>query len=51
MKRIILAAAIIGTLASAIAPAFAEEVTTCSSSPKSDWARCVIEQSQQDSGQ
>ena len=51
MKRIILTAALIGALVSAIAPAFASEVTNCSSVPASELARFVIEQSQQEGGQ
>ena len=46
MKRFILTAALIGTLAAAVAPAFATEVANCDSSVRGEWSRCVIEQSQ-----
>lgn len=47
MKRLILTIALIGTLASAIVPAFAaSEITNCDSMPSSEWARCVIDQAQ-----
>lgn len=45
MNRIILTLTLIGTLAAATAPAFAlNQMPNCSS--QNDFARCVIEQSQ-----
>ena len=48
MTRIVSALVLLATVVGTAVPAFAiTEVPNCNAAPQSDWARCVIRQSQQ----